>query len=109
MDQAKTDKVQTPAEAYLLESAGTSRQKVITVLDLVANFQGVGDWHLARWERITGDDLPGLLTQLQVTFPDPADVKTAISVIKGVARCAWRQKLMSGQQLSIISKWKGDA
>jgi hypothetical protein len=108
MDQVRTDKPQTPAEAYLLESAGTSRQKAISVFEIVANFQGVSDWRLAQWERITGDDLPGLLAQLHAAFPDPADTKTAIGIIKGVARCAWRQKLMSGQQLAEISKWRGD-
>jgi len=87
--------------------AGTSRQKAITVLEIVANFQGIDDWRLAQWQQITGD-LPGMLAQLRVRFPDPADTKSAIGIIKGVARCAWRQKLMSGQQLAVISKWKGD-
>ena len=108
MDHVKTDKPQSPAEAYLLEVAGTSRQKAITVLEIVATFQGIGDWRLAQWQRITVDDLPGMLEQLRATFPDPADIRSAIGIIKGVARCAWREKLMSGQQLAEISKWKGD-
>src|SRR5437016_6133929 len=108
MDHVMTDKPQMPAEAYLLEVAGTSRQKAITVLEIVANFQGIGDWHLAQWQRITVDDLPGILEQLHATFPDPADIKFALGIIKGVARCAWREKLISGQQLAEISKWKGN-
>ena len=108
MDHLKTDKPQRPPEAYLLELAGTSRQKAITVLEIVANFQGIGDWHLAQWQRITADELPGMLEQLRTTFPSPTDLQFALGIIKGVARCAWRQKLISGQQLAVISKWKSD-
>ena len=59
MEPTKTDVTLTPAEAYLLELAGTSRQKAITVLEIVASFQGIEDWRLAQWQQITGDDLPG--------------------------------------------------
>lgn len=98
---------QTPGEAYLLELTGTSRQKANTVLQVISSFQGFDDWRQAQWQRITADDLPCILAQLHATFPDPADIKNAIGTIKAVARCAWRQKLISGQQLAVISKWKG--
>lgn len=108
MEDVKTNKPLTVTETYLLESAGTNRQMAIKVIELVAAYQGTVDWRLAQWQQITADDLPRILERLRSEYPNNADMKSAIGIIKGVARCAWRQKLMSGQQLAEISKWKGD-
>ncbi|HEY3291994.1 MAG TPA: hypothetical protein VGK87_17840 [Anaerolineae bacterium] len=107
MENENKDDLQSPGEMYLLELTGPSRQKASAVIAVVSSFQGYTDWRQAQWQRITAEDLPGILAKLQATFADPADVKNAIGTIKGVARCAWRQKVISGQQLAVISKWKG--
>jgi hypothetical protein len=106
MDDMNENNLKTPAEAYLAELGGSDNARVIGVFETVAHYQGQTDWHLVEWQRLTSGDLPALLEQLRARFPDPEDVRRAIAIIKGVTRCAWRQKLMSGHQLAEVAMWK---
>ena len=106
MNDMNGDKLKTPAEAYLAELGGGDNARVIGVFEVVAHCQGQTDWHLVEWQRLTSGDLPAVLEQLRARFPDPDDVLRAIAIIKGVTRCAWRQKLMSGHQLAEVAMWK---
>jgi hypothetical protein len=99
---------QSPAEMYLRELPVSNHQKAIAVFEMVAGLQGLNDWRLTRWEQITADDLPLMLEHFRARYADPDDTRFAVAIIKGVARCAWRQKLISGSQLAVIGKWKSD-
>jgi hypothetical protein len=106
MDDMNGDKLKTPAEAYLAELGGGDHARVIGVFEVVASCQGQTDWRLVEWQSLTSGDLPTVLEQLRARFPDPEDVVRAVAIIKGVTRCAWRQKLMSGHQLAEVAMWK---
>lgn len=107
-DYMNTTVQQTPAEMYLSELPRSNHQKAIAVFETVASLQGFSDWRLAQWERITADNLPVMLEHFRAKYTDQNDTRFAIAMIKGVARCAWRQKLISGQQLAVIGKWKSE-
>jgi hypothetical protein len=96
----------SPAEVYLAELNEANHPKAVAVYQAVAEYQGYADWRLAQWQNITSDDLPGLQQHLRTRFGNPEDVQFAIRVIKGVTRCAWRQKLIPVHQLTEIGKWK---
>ena len=106
MDGINADISRTPAEAFLAELGGGDHTMVIDVFKVVAGYQGLTDWHMAQWQNITSEDLPPMLAQLRARFTEPDAVMRAVAVIKGVTRCAWRQKLMTGQQLSEVARWK---
>lgn len=108
MEQTNTSHVLTPGEMYLTELPVSDHPKAIAAFEVVAGVQGLNDWRLAQWEQITVEDLPVVLEQLRATFTNPEDTRLAVSMIKGAARCAWREKLISGHQLALISKWKSE-
>jgi hypothetical protein len=108
MEQSEISNTQSPAEMYLAELPGAHHQEAILAFEIVAGSQGISNWRLAQWDQLTAEDLPALLTRLRATFTSADDVRLAVAMIKGAARCAWRQKVISGQQLAVISKWKID-
>jgi hypothetical protein len=97
----------TPAEMYLSEIPAANRPRAILAFETVASLQGLSDWRQTEWSRITERDLPIILEQFRVRFSTD-DTRIAIASVKGAARCAWRQKLITGQQLAVIGKWKSE-
>ncbi len=101
-----TDRLLSPAEMYLAELNEANHPRAIAVYQAVAEYQDHADWRLVQWQNITSDDLPGLRQHLLTRLGNPEEVQFAIRVIKGVTRCAWRQKLIPVHQLTEIGKWK---
>lgn len=101
-------KSQNPALLYMM-TLGTkqSREKVGQLLNHLAKIFGYVDWISTPWERIRQPEMLALKTKWEIEKKSPATINLALSVLKGVARQAWMENLMTDHEFTVIQAIKG--
>lgn len=96
-----------PAQAYVLTvSAGQSRDKVIRVLNQIAQILGHENLNFCPWERMTYDSLLAYRTKLIDEGLAPATINLQLSILRMVAKQAWLKQMMSLETYSAIRELK---
>lgn len=101
-------KNQNPALLYMM-TLGTkqSREKVGQLLNYLAKIFGYEDWISTPWERIRQPEMLALKTKWEIEKKSPATINLALSVLKGVARQAWMENLLTDHEFTVIQAIKG--
>ena len=99
---------QNPALLYMM-TLGTkqSREKVGQLLNHLAKIFGYADLISTPWERIRQPEMLALKTKWEIEKKSPATINLALSVLKGVARQAWMENLMTDHEFTVIQAIKG--
>lgn len=97
-----------PAQTYLL-SLGTdqSRRQMRRVLDRAARFFGYRDIFDCQWAKMRSVHLLTYKAKLEHERKSPNTINSAIFALKGVARAAWGEQLISDHENAVIQAVKG--
>lgn len=97
-----------PAHLYLATLAkGQSQNRVVRLLNQIAQFFGWADLSHCPWEKIRYPEIVLLKNRLQEAGKAPSTINLQVSIIKGVAFQAWTQQLISDHDWMSIKAVKG--
>ena len=90
------DQLFNPAQAYVLTlSAGQSRNKVIRILNSIAQAFGYADLNVCPWHEMTYDRLLAYRTMQVEAGLAPASINLQLCTLRMVAKQAWLKRMMS--------------
>ena len=103
---------ENPAEIYLLSlQSENSRLTMASLLSIVAGHMSDGDdLYSADWSKLSYKSVLVVMDELQNQDKTPSTLNTYLSAIKGVAKEAWRSKLIdveTYQHIKEIKRAKG--
>lgn len=101
------DQLFNPAQAYVLTlSAGQSRNKVIRILNSIAQAFGYADLNVCPWHEMTYDRLLAYRTMQVEAGLAPASINLQLCTLRMVAKQAWLKRMMSLETYSAIRELK---
>lgn len=96
-----------PAQAYVLTlGAGQSRQKVIRLLNKIANDFGYDNLNTCPWHTLTYDTILAFRTKRMDEGLAPSTINLQISILKMVAKQAWLKQMMPLETYTAIRECK---
>lgn len=96
-----------PAQAYVLTlSAGQSRNKVIRILNSIAQAFGYADLNVCPWQEMTYDRLLAYRTMQVEAGLAPATINLQLCTLRMVAKQAWLKLMMPLETYSAIRELK---
>ena len=97
-----------PAHLYLATLAkGQSQNRVIRLLNQIAQFFGWADLSHCHWEKIQYPEIILLKNRLQESGKAPSTINLQLSILKGVAFQSWAQGLIDDHSWMTIKAIKG--
>lgn len=97
-----------PAHLYLATLAkGQSQNRVIRLLNQIAQFFGWADLSHCPWEKIQYPEIILLKNRLQEAGKAPSTINLQLSILKGVAFQSWAQGLINDHSWMTIKAIKG--
>ena len=107
LDDLRPQETFNPAQAYVLTlGAGQSRNKVVRVLNAVAQDFGYDSLNDCPWEKMTYDAVLAFRTRQMEKGLSPATVNLQICTLRMVAKQAWLKGMMSIETYSAIREVK---
>jgi integrase/recombinase XerD len=92
-----------PALAFI----ATQKNKATVTSDLrkIAVLMGFSDWNQVNWATLNAANVGAVFAKIEGA---PATRNRALSVLKGIAKAAWRLELLSSETLARINDISGD-
>lgn len=107
LDARRTQDTFNPAQAYVLTlGAGQSRNKVVRVLNGIAQEFGHASLNECPWEKLNYDAVLAFRTRQMEKGLSPATVNLQICTLRMVAKQAWLKGMMSIETYSAIREVK---
>lgn len=107
LDDLRPQETFNPAQAYVLTlGAGQSSNKVVRVLNAVAQDFGYDSLNDCPWEKMTYDAVLAFRTRQMEKGLSPATVNLQICTLRMVAKQAWLKGMMSIETYSAIREVK---
>lgn len=107
LDARRTQDTFNPAQAYVLTlGAGQSRNKVVRVLNAIANEFGHDSLNECPWEKMNYDAVLAFRVRQMEKGLSPSTVNLQICTLRMVAKQAWLKGMMSIQTYSAIREVK---
>lgn len=96
-----------PAQAYVLTlSAGQSRNKVIRILNSIAQAFGYADLNVCPWQEMNYDRLLAYRTMQVEAGLAPATINLQLCTLRMVAKQAWLKRMMTLETYTAIRELK---
>ncbi len=108
LSRLKTPSSINPAILYVLSlNTEQSRDRMVAILNQFARMYGFTSLETFPWEQLRSIHLTALKTRLQMEHKAPATINLMLCALRGVARQAWGEQILSDHDQQVIKSVKG--